>query len=104
MDNPEYSERQLNEAIKVRTHLPIRVYWDGNEPGHGEAAKFEVCLDGCETDFWVWDDGSAFDLVQHFGQSRFGGIASELHYDSIAAQIIETIEGDIASGKLGEYA
>ena len=104
MDNPEYTERQINEALSGRTHLPIRVFWDGNEPERDEAACFEVCIDGCETDLWVWDYGPSFELMQDFGQSRFGYINHARHFDSIAALIVETIEEDIASGKLGDYA
>lgn len=104
MDNPEYTERMIQEALKAQSDLPITISWDGSDPAPGEAANFEVYLDGCDTNYWVWDHGSSFDIVSYDADSVYRPAASAVRFDKVAKELIELIAEDIASGKLGEEA
>ena len=71
MENPDYTERQINEALKEHTPLDITVMWDGYEPERGGTADFEVYLDGETTDLVVWDHGTSFDIYARTGERRY---------------------------------
>lgn len=104
MDNPEYTERQINDALKAHTKLDISVQWDGWEPEQGEIAHFDVYLDGEDTDLVVWDHGPSFDIVERTAKSCYANVDWAVRYDRLAAKLITLIEEAIAAGKLGEYA
>lgn len=105
MDNPEYTERMIQEAIKGQTDLPITISWDGHEPARDETANFDIYLDNYDTDVVVWDHGGTFDIyIRDDSRGSYGAAGWAVHYDKLAKQIIEIIEEDIASGKLGEEA
>lgn len=101
MDNPEYTERQINEALKAKTDLPITVSWDGNEPCSDETANFEVYFDGDTTDLVVWDHGPSFDICERIGSGHYASCDWAVRYDVLAKKLIGIIETDVASGKLG---
>lgn len=102
MDNPEYTQRMINEALKAQTDLPISICWDGNDPEAGEAANFEIYLDDCDTNYFVWDHGRSFEVVSYDADSVYRPAANAVRFDRVAKAIIELIAEDIASGKLGE--
>lgn len=102
MDNPEYTERMIQSAIKAQTDLPITLSWNGYDPSAGETANFEVYYDGYDTNYWVWDHGGSFEVVWCDADSLYRPAASAVRFDRVAKAIIELIEEDIASGKLGE--
>jgi hypothetical protein len=104
MDNPEYTERQINEALKAHTQLDITVKWDGWEPEQDETADFEVYLEGETTDVVVWDHGPSFDIYERTGERRYAAMGWAVRYDKLAAKLTNIIEEAIAAGKLGEYA
>jgi hypothetical protein len=101
MDNPEYTERQINEALKDNSDLPITASWDGNEPERGETADFEIYFEGETTDVFVWDHGNTFDIYVRGDDGVFYAAGWANRYNTLAKRIIEIIEEDIASGKLG---
>lgn len=101
MDNPEYTERMVNEALKARTDLPITISWDGNEPCQDETANFEVYLDWCDTDLVVWDHGSSFDIVERSKPNHYAHVDYATKFDTLAAKLVTLIEEAIAAGKLG---
>lgn len=103
MDNPEYTERQINEALKAHTKLDITVQWDGDEPERDATANFEVYLDGETTDVVVWDHGTSFDIYQRTDAHRYVSLGWADGYEKLAAELTNIIEEAIAAGKLGEY-
>ena len=102
MDNPEYTERMIQKAIDGQTGLPITISWNGYDPEPGETANFEIYLDGCDTNVFVWDHGGTFDIYIRDDRGVYGAAGWAVDYDKLAEQLIEIIEEDIASGKLGE--
>lgn len=102
MDNPEYTERMVNEALKAHADLPITISWDGDWPERDETANFEIYFDGCETNLFVWDYGNSFGVVSYDADRVYRPAASAVRFDKLAKEIIELIKEDIASGKLGE--
>lgn len=102
MDDPEYTERQINEALKAHTDLPITVSWDGYEPSRDETANFEIYFEGETTDLVVWDRGPSFQIAERLRPSFYSECDWAVRYDVLAKKIIKLIEADIASGKLGE--
>lgn len=103
MDNPEYTERMIQEAIKAQTDLPITISWDGNWPERDETANFEVFFEGCETNIFVWDHGNTFDIyIYDTARGIYSAAGWAGRFDKLAKEIIAIIEEDIASGKLGE--
>lgn len=104
MDNPEYTESQINQAFKAHTKLDITVSWDGYEPERDGTADFEVYLDGETTDVVIWDHGDSFDIYERDADGVFHSAGWARMYDKLVAKITNIIEEDIASGKLGEYA
>jgi len=104
MDNPEYTESQINKALKARTKLDITVSWDGYEPEQGATADFDVYLEGETTDVVVWDHGTSFDIYERTDAHRYASMGWAVGYDKLAAKLINIIEEAIAAGKLGEYA
>lgn len=104
MDNPEYTERQINDALKAHTKLDISVQWDGWEPEQGETAHFDVYLDGETTDVVVWDHGPSFDIVERAGDRCYAAMGWAVGYDRLATKLTNIIEEAITAGKLGEYA
>lgn len=104
MDNPEYTERQINEAFKAHTQLDITVKWDGWEPEQDETANFEVYLDGETTDLVVWDHGPSFDIYERDADGVYCAAGWAVRYDKLATKLTNIIEEAIAAGKLGEYA
>lgn len=104
MDNPEYTERQINAALKAHTQLDITVKWDGWEPEKDETADFEVYFEGETTDVVVWDHGSSFDIYERTGDRCYASMGWAVYYDKLAAKLTNIIEEAIAAGKLGEYA
>jgi hypothetical protein len=103
MDNPEYTERQINAALKAHTKLDITVQWDGDEPERGATANFEVYLDDETTDVVVWDHGTSFDIYQRTDAHRYVSLGWADGYEKLAAELTNIIEEAIAAGKLGEY-
>jgi hypothetical protein len=104
MENPEYTESQINQALKAQTDRDITVQWDGYEPESGGTADFEVYLDGETTNVVLWDHGDSFDIYERDANGVFHSAGWARLYDKLATKITNIIEEDIASGKLGEYA
>jgi hypothetical protein len=104
MDNPEYTESQINKALKAHTKLDITVSWDGYEPEQGATADFDVYLEGETTDVVVWDHGMTFDICERTDPHRYASMDWAIYHDDLAAKLINIIEEAIAAGKLGEYA
>jgi hypothetical protein len=102
MDNPEYTEIQINEALKAATGLPITVSWDGSEPCSGETANFEVCFGGDTIDILVRDHGPSFDIRERLRPGYYVTCDQAARYDTLAEKVIGIIETDMASGRLGE--
>lgn len=95
MSNPEYTERAINEALAGHG---ISVVWDGNEPEHGEAAAFNVCADGDDTDLLVWDHGYRFEIVESIDSRSYVSIDEAGTFDGLAAKLVNIID------RLGEEA
>lgn len=104
MDNPEYTERLINEALKARTDLPITVGWDGNYLDGDDTANFEIYFDLNETDLVLWDYGNDISIVERVGPSRYASVDYARTPTVLAKKIVALIEEEIASGKLGEEA
>lgn len=102
MDNPEYTEQQINEALEANAHRDITVRWDGCEPERGGTADFEVYLNGYDTNIVVWDHGNSFDIYERTSTSRFESVDDATGSDEVAAKLIEIIEEAISAGKLGD--
>lgn len=102
MDNPEYTERQINEALEASAHRDITVRWDGFEPERGGTADFEVYLNGYETNMVVWDHGNSFDIYERTAPSRYESVDDAADSDEVAQKLIEIIEEAISAGKLGD--
>lgn len=104
MENPDYTESQINKVLKARTQLDITVQWDGYEPEQGATADFDVYLEGETTDIVVWDHGNSFDIYERTGERCYASIGWAGNYKKLAANLVNIIEEAIAAGKLGEYA
>ena len=102
MENPDYTQRQINEALKAHTPLGITVMWDGYEPERGGTADFEVYLDGDTTDLVVWDHGTSFDIYARTGERRYTSKGWAGNYKKLAANLTNIIEEAIAAGEMGE--
>lgn len=87
MDNPQYTETQLNAAIRRATSRNIYVIGDGDE----EQPTFSVYLDDEETALRVEDLGTTHELYEVDG-STHREIARAQHYDTVADQIIDYID------------
>lgn len=101
MDNPEYTERQINAALKDQSTLDISVRWDGNYPDPEDDATFDVYFDDEETNFVVWDRGRDIDVVERIGKRAYSVIDGSRSHEIVAEIIIRAVENDIAAGKLG---
>lgn len=95
MDNPEYTERAINEALGGHS---ISVVWDGNEPEGGEAAAFYVCADGDDTDLMVRDHGYSFEIIEGVDNRSYVSVDDATSYDDLAAKLVSIID------RLGEDA
>lgn len=87
MDNPQYTETQLNAAIRRATSANIYVIGDGDE----EQPTFEVYLNDDLTDARIEDLGAAFELYAVDGATHHE-IARAQHFDTIADQVIDYLE------------
>lgn len=95
MENPEYTQRAINEALSAHG---ISVVWDGDEPEVGGAASFYVCADGDDTDLLVWDHGHRFEIVESVDSRSYVSIDDATSYDALAAKLVANID------RLGEDA
>lgn len=101
MTNPEYTERQINAALKDQSTLDISVRWDGNYPDPEDDATFDVYFDDEETNFVVWDRGRDIDVAERIGKRAYSVLDGSRSYAIVAEIIIRAVENDIAAGKLG---
>ena len=101
MTNPEYTERQINAALKDQSTLDISVRWDGNYPDPEDDAIFDVYFDDEETNFAVWDRGRDIDVVERIGKRAYSVLDGSRSHAIVAEIIIRAVEHDIAAGKLG---
>ena len=104
MENPEFTERQINAALRKRSPLDISVSWDGAYPDPEEDAVFDVHFDEDSTNYVVWDKGPDMDVVERIGKHTYSMIAGSSSHELLADIIISLIEEDIVAGKLGEEA
>jgi hypothetical protein len=104
MDNPEYTERLINAALKDQSPLDIRVHWDGYYPDPEDDATFDVHFNEDETVYVVWDRGSDIDVAERIGKQAYSQIDGSRSHEVVAGIIIAIIEADIKAGKLGEEA
>jgi hypothetical protein len=102
MENPEFTERQINEALKAHTQLDITVQWDGWEPERDQTADFEVYLDGETTDLVVWDHGTSFDIYARTSPRCYTSRGWAVGYDKLAANLTKIIEEAIVAEEKGE--
>lgn len=89
MDNPIYTENQINHALKRATTRNIYVVADGDD----EQPTFTVYNDDDETDLRVEDLGTTHELYEVEG-SVHREITRARHYDDVAVAIIEYLEGE----------
>lgn len=89
MDNPIYTETQLNNALKRATSRNVYVIEDGDF----EQPTFTVYADDDETDLRVEDLGAAHELYAVDG-STHREITRARHYDDVAVAIVEYLEGE----------
>lgn len=87
MINPENTVRQINDALKVKTDRDISIVWDGDL---GESISYYVCADGDDTNFYVWEDASGFQIAEDTGRSYVYSDAAR-SYDGVAAKLIEAV-------------
>ena len=90
MDNPEYTEARINEALAA--HRPARrarleVYWDGDIVTRDEPARFRVYIADEETDYCVADSGHAFAIEQWPEASRLVEIGRARTYSGLAERL-----------------
>ena len=104
MNNPEYTERLINSAIKDRSPLDISVRWDGSYPDPQDDAIFDVCFGDDETSYVVWDRGSDIDVVERIGMRAYSVIDGSRSHAVVADIIIGLIQKEIDAGTLGEEA
>ena len=104
MDNPEYTERQINEALKALTDRNITIGWDGYEPSmtEEEPASFDVYLNDDATGLLVWDQNGSFDIVERTGVCFYATLDWAVRYDEVARKLVEIIEEGIAAHKFSE--
>lgn len=88
MDNPIYTENQINNAIKRATTRNIYVIVDDDEH-----PTFTVYNDDEETTLRVEDLGATHELYEVDG-SAHREITRARHYDDVAAAILEYLEGE----------
>ena len=100
MESPEFTERQINAALKEQSPLDITVQWDGDYPE--EEAAFDVYLCGENTNYFIWDRGYDLDVVESISTNVYSVIDGSRSHERIANIIIAVIEEDIEAGKLGE--
>lgn len=104
MENPEYTERQINAALSERTSLDISVRWDGEYPDPEDDAVFDVYFDGEDTPYLIWDRGSDMDIVERIGRQTYSMIDGSYSHERLADILIRLIKEDLEAGKLGEEA
>jgi hypothetical protein len=104
MTNPEYTERLINSALKEHSQRAISVRWDGNYPDPEDTANFDVHLGDDETKYVVWSHGSDLDVAERIGKQAYSNLDGSRSHEIVARIIIDIIEADIKSGKLGEEA
>lgn len=104
MENPEYTERQINAALNEQSSLDISVRWDGDYPASEEDAVFDVYFEGENTNYVLWDKGSDIDVVECIGNQTYSMIDGSHSHDLVAGILISLIKEDLAAGKLGEEA
>lgn len=102
MDNPNYTEHQIDEAIKAHTKRNITVKWDGWEPEQDGAAYFDVYLNGEDTGVTVCDYGRTFEIVERTGRRSYATVDWAVHYDHLASKLTDLVEEAIATGELGD--
>ena len=101
MDNPEYTERHINAALKNQSTLDISVRWDGSYPDPEDDATFDVYFDDEETNFVVWDRGRDIDVAERIGKRAYSVLDGSRSHEIVAEIITRAVENDIAAGKLG---
>lgn len=89
MDNPIYTESQINKALQRATTRNIYVTEDGGI----EQPTFTVYNDDEETALRVEDLGATHELYEVEG-SAHREITRARHCDDVAAAIIEYLEGE----------
>jgi hypothetical protein len=88
MINPENTVRQINHAIKARTDRDIVVGW--YDDGDDGSVAYYVCADGDDTNLYVWEDATGFEIVEDAGRS-FVSRTTAKTYEGIADKLIETV-------------
>lgn len=91
MDNPEYTERLINAALKAQSKNDIVVCWDGNYPEPEDTADFDVYLDDDETNYVVWSHGSDLDVVERIGKQAYSSIDGSRSHEVVARILIDII-------------
>lgn len=87
MEEPEYTEARINQALAAAGHRDITVYWDGNIVGRDDPAVFTVFDGEDETPYWVVDCGPYFALKSERAPRHYTTHAEERTYPGIAEEI-----------------
>jgi hypothetical protein len=100
MNNPEYTERLINTALKGQSPLDISVHWDGYYPDPEDDATFDVHFNEEPTNYVVWDRGSDLDVAERIGKQAYAQIDGSNSHELLASILIGLIEDEIAAGTL----
>lgn len=97
MDNPNYTEAQINKQLAKRP-LPVTVCWNGDDTA--ETPIFAVYLGDDETPYHIEDNDDTFDVFREVGQRRYESMFWASGYHDIADQLVDLIKEDIDAGVL----
>lgn len=92
MENPEYTEAQIDKALAAETERDIQVMWNGDILSSGDSAFFDILIDGDKTEdgLYVEDTGGAYYIGDNTGR-----LTNAIRYrETLAKVIISFINGE----------
>lgn len=100
MDNPEYTETQVNKSLRIASQRDIRIKWDGAILDGDNVPEFDVWFNGDTTPFSVRDFDRSFEINEIGDRDVSHYVGYAISYQQLAAKLAETIEEAISAGQL----
>lgn len=89
MDDPLYTQKRLNEALRSKSDIDLCILWDGNDPS--DVIHYTVLLNDEETVLRIWEHELGFDVLEEYKPNYFCGGSSARTYEDVASDIIKNV-------------
>lgn len=100
MDNPEYTQTQVNKSLRIASAHDIRIIWDGAIDDGENVPEFDVWYNGDTTPFTVRDFDRSFEISELADTGVNHYVTYAVSFQQLAAKLVETIEEAIEVGQL----